>query len=272
MMPPISTHGISLVIQPPRPQQVDLAQLLDTDLFDDKMREFLELCIQQRRNILLAGDPGSGRTTLLGALASMIPQDERVVSVERVRELELAHPHWVALETRAPDAHGNGGVSLQSLIEHSLRIRPQRILLGDIEGSEVQSILPRMLLGLDGVMMTARATSPEQLLYRLETLLLTSTSISSRHAASHQIGAAFDVVIQLNQFACGSRKVTSICELASDEEGTLFLNELFSFQKEGNDADGRIKGAFVATGAQPQFYQELDRLGVQLNTDLFATT
>lgn len=269
IMPPISTHGISLTLQLPKKQHLFFEQLEESQLLDSSMRTFLEHCIQHRRNILLAGDPGSGRTTLLNALAGMFGENERIISVERVRELQLEQPHWIALETRAPDTQGQGGVSMRALIEHALRIHPQRVLLGDIEGTELQTLLPRMLLGLDGVLMTARATSPEQLLYRLETLLMTASEGASQHALSHQIGAAFDIVIQLNQFACGSRKITSICELTSDAEGALILNELFTFQKEGNDEQGHVTGSFQATGAHPQFYDELHRLGVHLDTSIF---
>lgn len=272
ILPPVAQHVI-LTLQPPKQKSLALQDLQESGLLSDQMQQFLTSCLAYRRNILLAGDPGSGRTTLLGALASTLPENERIVSVERVRELQLTHPHWVALESRPPEPQGGGGVTISSLLEYAQRMRPQRIIIGDLEGKELTTLMPRMYLGLDGVMMTARATSPEQLLYRLETALLSSPEPSSRAALHQQIGAAFDVVIQLNQFACGTRKVTSICELTSNEEdGTLLLNELFQFQKEGNDEEGHVVGTFAPTGAQPQFYEDLARLGVELDLSVFQAS
>ena len=265
---PISRTGTTLYIRPPKQSSWELDQLVASETLSPQMTQFLNDCLQNRRNILLAGDPGSGRTTLLNAIALQIPTDERVLSVESVGELQLPHPNWVALETRAPDLYGNGTVNMRELIIHSLRINPQRLLVGDVDGAAMSELLPSLVAGLDGVCLTGRAHSSQKLLQRLETLV--QAQGSQQKNIKGQLVESFDVVIQLNQYACGTRKVTAIQELTGVQNDQFELQDLFVFDNHGTDTNGQIQGSFRATGTQPQFYQELLQRGAHLDTSIFS--
>ncbi|MCB9637283.1 MAG: Flp pilus assembly complex ATPase component TadA [Myxococcales bacterium] len=246
IFPPYARRGISLTLRKPRLERIALEEALDEGFLSGDMAEVLKQAVERRCNLLVSGDFSSGRTTLLNLLADAIPAHERIVSVESFGELELSQPNWVSLVSRGADFQGEGGVSTAALLEQALRIRPQRLILGDLTAAEADLLVPSLVAGLDGVLTTTGASTPAQAMRRLEALL----ESAGARAAHKQLAEAFQLIVQISAFADGSRRVTSIVEVVSDAQGGPQLNELYRFE---SDNPSSSDGQFVAL-AEPSFF------------------
>jgi pilus assembly protein CpaF len=222
-----------------------------------------------KRNIIVSGGTGSGKTTLLNVLSNYIPVAERVVTVEDAAELQLVQPHVVSLEARPANMEGRGAVSIRELVKNCLRMRPDRIVVGECRGGEALDMLQAMNTGHDGSLTTAHANTPRDMLRRLEVMVLMSGMDLPIMAIREQISSAVHMIVQQTRFPDGSRRVTSVTEVTGIEGETIALSEIFRFDQEGFDDDGRVKGSFKATGQIPVFYEELRERGINLNLEIF---
>jgi pilus assembly protein CpaF len=236
------------------------------------MAELINGVVRARLNVIVSGGTGSGKTTLLNVMSASIPGDERIITIEDAAELQLQQPHVVRLETRPPNIEGKGEISQRDLLRNSLRMRPDRIIMGEVRGSEVLDMLQAMNTGHDGSMTTIHANSPRDALTRLEHMLgMTGLKAESR-ALRQQIAAALSVVIQVSRLSDGQRKITSLQEITGIEGDVISMQEIFRFDQTGLNPDGRVQGQFVATGIRPKFAQRMLTRGIALNDKLFEPT
>jgi pilus assembly protein CpaF len=270
VIPPLSLKGPSITIRKFRRERLGIGDLLRTGSLSPAMARFLEVCIVSRRNVVISGGTGSGKTTLLNVLASFIPAGERIVTIEDAAELQLPQEHWVPLEARPPNLEGRGAISIRDLVKNALRMRPDRIVVGECRGGEALDMLQAMNTGHDGSLTTLHANSPRDALARIETLSLMSGMELPARAIREQIASAVDVIVQQARFPDGSRRITAVSEVCGMEGETLVLQDLFVFREEGRDADGRVRGRFAATGTVPRFFEELRRRGQQVDFTPFA--
>jgi pilus assembly protein CpaF len=233
------------------------------------MAAFLRCCVGARLNILVSGGTGSGKTTTLNVLSSMIPPGERVVTIEDAAELQLQQRHVITLESRPANLEGRGEISIRQLVRNSLRMRPDRILVGEVRGGEALDMLQAMNTGHDGSLSTCHANTPRDTLARLETMtLMAGTELPSR-AIREQIASALHLVVQQSRMRDGSRKITHITEVQGMEGDQIVIQDLYQFRHEGVDANGRVLGKHLSTGLRPLFADALLAQGVELPTDLF---
>jgi pilus assembly protein CpaF len=232
----------------------------------------MRICVEQRKNILISGGTGSGKTTLLNVLSNFIPDGERIITIEDAAELRLAHSHLINLEARPPNAEGRGQIAIRDLVRNALRMRPDRIVVGECRGGEALDMLQAMNTGHDGSLTTLHANSPRDALARLETLVLMAGMDLPLTAIRDQIAAAIDVVIQQARLPDGRRVITAIVEVAGTESGRIQMQELFRHEQLGRDADGRVLSRFNGCNAVPAFYEALGEAGVRLDLSLFNAT
>ena len=231
--------------------------------------EFMKACVRMRKNIVVAGGTGSGKTTLLNLLSGFIPADERIVTVEDAAELRLAQPHVVRLEARPPNIEGRGAVTIRDLVRNCLRMRPDRIIVGECRGGEALDMLQAMNTGHDGSLTTVHANSPRDVISRLETMVLMSGMELPSRAIREQIASAVDIVIHESRLSDGSRKVVAISEVTGLEGQQIVMQDIFAFHQSGLDENGRVQGVFRPTGAVPTFYEHLKSRGLHLDAALF---
>ena len=236
------------------------------------MAELINGLVRARLNVLVSGGTGSGKTTLLNVMSASIPVDERIITIEDAAELQLQQPHVVRLETRPPNIEGKGEISQRDLLRNSLRMRPDRIIMGEVRGAEVLDMLQAMNTGHDGSMTTIHANSPRDALTRLEHMLGMAGLKAESRALRQQIGAALSVVIQVSRLSDGQRKITSLQEITGIEGDVISMQEIFKFDQTGLSPEGRVLGAFVATGIRPKFAQRLSTRGIVLSDKLFEPT
>ncbi len=236
------------------------------------MAELINGLVRARLNVLVSGGTGSGKTTLLNVMSASIPVDERIITIEDAAELQLQQPHVVRLETRPPNIEGKGEISQRDLLRNSLRMRPDRIIMGEVRGAEVLDMLQAMNTGHDGSMTTIHANSPRDALTRLEHMLGMAGLKAESRALRQQIGAALSVVIQVSRLSDGQRKITSLQEITGIEGDVISMQEIFRFEQTGLNPDGRVQGQFVATGIRPKFAQRLSTRGIALSDTLFEPT
>jgi pilus assembly protein CpaF len=251
------------------------AELSATDLvakgaMTESMLILLAGCVLARLNVLISGGTGSGKTTLLNALSSFIPTAERVVTIEDAAELRLQQDHVVRLETRPPNAEGRGEVMARDLVKNALRMRPDRIILGEVRSAEALDMLQAMNTGHEGSLATIHANTPRDAMARLETMILFAGTNLPNKATREQISSAIDVVVQVSRMADGSRRITSITELTGMEGEIITMQELFKYHRRGIATDGTVIGGFEATGVRPTFADRLRLAGAELPPDLFA--
>lgn len=269
IIPPLSIRGPAVTIRKFSRDALTIENLINFGTVSPAMAKFLQACVQARLNIVVSGGTGSGKTTTLNCLSSFIPSDERIVTIEDAAELQLKQDHVVTLETRPPNIEGRGAITIRDLVRNSLRMRPNRIVIGEVRGGEALDMLQAMNTGHDGSLTTGHANSPRDMLSRLETMVLMAGMDLPMRAIREQISAALDVIVQQTRLRDGSRKITHICEVVGMEGDVITLQDIFVFSQAGRDPTGKIIGEFKPTGIRPKFYEELVEAGAQLPPDIF---
>jgi pilus assembly protein CpaF len=234
------------------------------------MMALMEAGVKGRLNIIVSGGTGSGKTTLLNVLSGFIPEDERIVTIEDAAELQLRQEHVVTLESRPPNVEGRGQITIRDLVRNALRMRPDRIVVGEVRSGETLDMLQAMNTGHDGSITTAHANNPRDLISRLETMVLMAGMDLPLRAIREQIASAIDLVVQQTRMRDGSRKITSITEVVGMEGDIITLQDLYVYELEGQDTTGKFKGRFRATGIHPQFTDKMKNNGVGIRDDWFS--
>jgi len=269
VIPPLALKGPSITIRKFSKRKLVSDDLLRFGSASPAMVEFMRICVEHRKNVLISGGTGSGKTTLLNILSNFIPEDERIVTIEDAAELQLHHPNIVSLEARPANIEGKGQVSIRDLVRNSLRMRPDRIVVGECRGGEALDMLQAMNTGHDGSLTTAHANSPRDMLARLEVMVLMAGMDLPVTAIREQVASAIDIIVQQTRFPCGTRKVTNIVEVTGVESGKIQLQQVFSFVQTGIGSDGKTQGDFRGHGFVPEFYEELSAVGVPLDLAVF---
>jgi pilus assembly protein CpaF len=266
---PLAVDGPLLSIRRFPAERLQADDLVGLKALAPNMLEFLRHCVGAKLNILVSGGTGAGKTTLLNVLSSFISARDRIVTIEDAAELQLRQEHVVRLETRPPNVEGKGAVRQRQLLVNSLRMRPDRIIVGEVRGEEALDMLQAMNTGHDGSLTTVHANSPRDALSRLETMVAMANVNLPDKAMRQQIASAIQVVIQQARLSDGTRKVTSVSEITGMEGDIITMQEIYRFDKLGLSADGRVVGRFVATGVRPKVSERLRSSGIQLGPDLF---
>ncbi len=272
IIPPLSLIGPCLTIRKfsQRPFTVD--DLIGFGTLDEKIANFLKACVKARINILVSGGTGSGKTTMLNLLSSFIPSDERIVTIEDAAELRLQQDHVVTLEARPANIEGAGAITIRDLVKNALRMRPDRIIVGEVRAGEALDMLQAMNTGHDGSLTTAHANTPRDALSRLETMVLMSGIELPVRAIRDQISAGIDLVVHQSRIKDGSRKITQISEVQGLEENTIVMQDIFRYVQTDIDANGKSIGHFEATGMRPRFMEKFQINGVSLPDSIFFDT
>lgn len=269
IIPPLALKGPTITIRKFPEKRLTVQDLVDMNSLSADMSKFLESCVLHKRNVIISGGTGSGKTTLLNVLSNFIPNGERIITIEDAAELKLDHDHLISLESRPENAEGKGSVTIRDLVKNSLRMRPDRIVVGECRGAESLDMLQAMNTGHEGSLTTLHANTPRDALSRLETLILMAGMELPLQAIREQIVSAIDIIVQQTRFACGTRKITHITEVTGIEGNTIQLQDIFKYNKSGYNDDGVIQGTFRSTETIPSFYQELIDSGSEINTDYF---
>jgi len=269
IIPPLALKGPALTIRKFKRDLLTALDLVELGSMTPAMAEFLDACVKARRNLVVSGGTGSGKTTLLNVLSGYIPSGERIVTIEDAAELRLCQEHWVQLESRPPNIEGKGAVTIRDLVRNSLRMRPDRIVVGECRGGEALDMLQAMNTGHDGSLTTLHANSPRDALARLETMVLMSGMELPVRAIREQVASAVNLIVQQQRYADGTRRVSAISEVRGLDGEAIEVQDVFQFRQEGFDAERRVVGRFLATGLVPAFYQELQERGVAVNMDVF---
>jgi pilus assembly protein CpaF len=267
---PLSLDGPALTIRRFGTQRMHVADLITVGALTAPIMDFLRAAVEARQNILVSGGTGSGKTTLLNALSSFIPHAERILTIEDVAELKLEQPHVVRLEARPPNLEGTGGVSIRDLVRNALRMRPDRIVVGECRGGEALDMLQAMNTGHDGSLTTIHANSARDALSRVETMVLMSGYELPLRAIRQQSASAIDLVIQVARLRDGARRVTGISEVTGMEGDMITMQDLIKYHQHGINAQGKVIGEFESTGVQPNCLKRFEELGVIFNTALFS--
>ena len=264
IIPPLSIDGPVLSIRRFGAEPLKMDKLIEYKALTREIAEMLQMCVTARLNTLISGGTGAGKTTLLNALSAYIPETERIVTIEDSAELQLQQPHVVRLETRPSNIEGKGEVAQRDLVKNALRMRPDRIVIGEVRGGEAIDMLQAMNTGHDGSLTTIHANTPRDALSRLETMIqMTGMNLSER-AMRQQIASALDVVLQVARLSDGTRRVTSISEITGMEGDTITMQEVFHFERTGISPQGEVIGRFRPTGIRPRFAEKLKAAGMQL--------
>jgi len=269
IIPPLALKGPCITIRKFKRDLLGVDSLIGFGTLTPPMAQFLETCVKVRRNVVISGGTGSGKTTLLNVLAGYIPEQERIISIEDAAELQLPQDHWIQLESRPANIEGKGQITIRDLVRNALRMRPDRIVVGECRGGEALDMLQAMNTGHDGSLTTLHANSTRDALARLETMVLMSGMELPVRAIREQIASAVNVILQQTRFADGSRKVTAVSEVSGMEEDVITLQDIFRFKQEGFDDRGAVVGRFVATGLVPKFYDDLQQRGIQVDLEIF---
>jgi pilus assembly protein CpaF len=269
IIPPLALDGPSMSIRRFGSNPLKLEDLLNYKAFTPEMAMLLEAAIKARLNIVISGGTGCGKTTLLNTLSSFIPSDERIITIEDAAELQLQQEHTVRLETRPPNIEGKGQVTTRDLVRNALRMRPERIIIGECRGAEALDMLQAMNTGHAGSMTTLHANSTRDAQARLETMIMMAGMELPVKAMRQQISSAVDLIVQANRLQGGPRKVTCICEVMNMEQDIIIMQDIFRYRQLGIDQNGRAFGQFEATGVRPSFMQRMEASGLKLPTNLF---
>jgi pilus assembly protein CpaF len=269
IIPPLAIDGPTLTIRKFAEDPFQIEDLIGFNTLNSKMGDVLQACVKGRLNIIVSGGTGSGKTTTLNVLSSFIPEDERIVTIEDAAELQLNQSHIVRLETRPPNVEGKGEVSIRDLVKNSLRMRPDRIVVGEVRSGEALDMLQAMNTGHDGSLTTAHANSPRDMLSRLETMVLMSGMNLPIKAVRDQVSSAVDLIVQQSRLQDGSRKITYITEVLGMEGDVIILQDIFKFMQKGIDHRGHVIGEFEFTGIMPRFLQNLRNHGIEISPHVF---
>ena len=267
IIPPLALHGASVTVRKFADKKLTTDDLIAFGSMTKEMALFLEEAVKARKNILVAGGTGSGKTTLLNVLSQFIPEGERVITVEDSAELKLTHPNLVNLEARPANIEGKGRITIRDLVINTLRMRPDRIIVGECRGAEALDMLQAMNTGHDGSLTTAHANNPRDALTRLENMVMMAGFELPSSAIREQIASALDLIVQQTRMVDGSRKVVKITEITGREGNQILMQDIFTFEQTGLDEKGRVQGYHTATGNIPQFIDEMRRSG-RLNLDM----
>jgi pilus assembly protein CpaF len=269
VIPPLALDGASVSIRRFGTNPLKLEDLLNYKAFTPEMAMLMEACIKARLNIIISGGTGCGKTTLLNTMSSFVPHEERIVTIEDAAELQLQQDHVVRLETRPPNIEGKGMVTTRDLVRNALRMRPERIIIGECRGGESLDMLQAMNTGHAGSMTTLHANTPRDAQARLETMIMMAGMELPIKAMRQQISSAVDLIIQANRLQGGPRKVTHITEVMGMEQDMIIMQDIFRFKQLGIDQNGRAYGQFEATGVRPSFVNRLESSGIKLPSNLF---
>lgn len=270
IIPPLALSGPTITIRKFPKNPLKASDLIRFNSVSPKMISFLEACVKGRLNILVSGGTGSGKTTLLSILSAFIPDNERIVTIEDAAELQLRQNHVVTLESRPANIEGSGAVTIRDLVRNALRMRPDRIIVGEVRSGETLDMLQAMNTGHDGSLTTAHANTPRDLLSRLETMVLMSGMEIPVKAIRGQIASALDLIVQQSRFKDGSRKIVNITEVVGMEGDTIILQDLYTYRQDGINASGTVKGNFYSTGIRPGFIEKLTSNGILVHDDWFS--
>jgi pilus assembly protein CpaF len=243
--------------------------LLELGSLDERISRFLKRAVQSKQNILISGGTGSGKTTLLNTLSSFIPNSERIVTIEDAAELQLQQDHVVRLETRPSNIEGKGAVNATDLVRNALRMRPERIVIGECRGAETLDMLQAMNTGHEGSMTTLHANTPRDAIARVETMIMMTGFEMPLKAMRTQVASAIDLIVQATRLQGGARKVTQITEIVGMEQDTVVMQDIYRYEQDGIDENGRAHGKFVATGVRPSFMPRLESAGIRLSSSAF---
>lgn len=267
---PVAIKGPSITIRKFSRKKLDANDLMRFGAINPAMISFLKVAVARRANIVISGGTGSGKTTLLNVLSNFIPDDERIVTVEDAAELQLSQPNLVSLEARPPNIEGRGAITIRDLVKNCLRMRPDRIVVGECRGGEALDMLQAMNTGHDGSLTTAHANSPRDCLSRLEVMTLMSGLEIPMQAVREQICSAVNLIVQQTRFSCGTRRVTYITEITGLENNIISMQDIFRFEQDGFTPEGKVQGRFVPTGHVPDFYQDLVQRGIGVDMSIFS--
>jgi pilus assembly protein CpaF len=266
---PLALKGPSLTIRKFSKRKLVSDDLLKFGSASPQMIEFLKVAVEQRKNIIISGGTGSGKTTLLNILSNFIPNEERIVTVEDAAELQLHHDNLVSLEARPANLEGKGQIAIRDLVRNCLRMRPDRIVVGECRGGEALDMLQAMNTGHDGSLTTAHANTPRDMLARLEVMVLMAGMDLPVTAIREQVASAVDIVVQISRYGCGARKITHITEITGVESGRIQMQDLFNFVQTGIDTNHKTVGYFTGCGSTPEFYEKLAMLGIRVDLSVF---
>ncbi|MGI6495344.1 MAG: ATPase, T2SS/T4P/T4SS family [Kiritimatiellia bacterium] len=266
---PLSLVGPCLTIRKFSKTPLRDADLIRFGTLTPQMAEFLSACVRMRKNIVVSGGTGSGKTTLLNVLSCYIPGDERIVTIEDAAELRLVQPHLVRLEARPPNIEGRGAITIRDLVRNALRMRPDRIIVGECRGGEALDMLQAMNTGHDGSLTTVHANTPRDVVSRLETMVMMAGMDLPSRAIREQIASAIDIIVHEARYSDGGRRIAQVSEVVGLEGTQVVMQDIFAFQQTGLDAAGKVAGSFRATGSVPTFFQDLAPRGIHLDPAIF---
>jgi pilus assembly protein CpaF len=269
IIPPLSLNGPAMTIRKFAQRRLGMHDLIGLGTISPEMGEFLGLCVQARLNVLVTGGTGSGKTTFLNVLSSYIPDDERIITIEDAAELKLDQRHWLRLESRPANVEGSGQVTIRDLLRNALRMRPDRIVVGEVRGPEALDMLQAMNTGHDGSLSTVHCNSPRDAVSRIETMVLMAGFDLPVRAIREQVASALHLIAHTERLHDGSRKVVRVTEVQRMEGDQVTLQDLFVFNVHGTTANGSIAGALESTGLHPTFKDDFHRRGIELPADLF---
>ena len=269
IIPPLSLNGPTISIRKFAKGVFTEADYLRMGSLDQKMVDFMRACVRARLNIVVSGGTGTGKTTMLNMLSSFLPSSERIVTIEDAAELQLNQRHLVRLEARPPNIEGRGEVSIRQLVINALRMRPDRIIVGEVRGGEALDMLQAMNTGHDGSLTTAHSNSARDTLHRVETMVLMAGTDMPLRAIREQIAAAFDLIIHLERMSDGSRKVVQVSEVQGLEGEVIVMQDVFRYEQTGV-SDGRVEGVFTPTGIRPKFVEQFPAKGIPVQADWFT--
>ncbi|WBW95541.1 CpaF family protein [Oceanirhabdus sp. W0125-5] len=269
IIPPLALNGPTITIRKFAKDPLTVENLINFGTLTRDMAVFIDACVKAKLNIFISGGTGSGKTTTLNVLSSFIPDDERIITIEDAAELQLSQDHVVSLESRPPNIEGKGAVKIRDLVRNSLRMRPERIVIGEVRGGEALDMLQAMNTGHDGSLATGHANSPRDMITRLETMVLMAGMELPIKAIRQQIAGAIDLIVQQARLKDGSRKIVNITEVQGLEGDIVVLQDIFTYKQQGIDKNGKIIGAMVSTGIRPKFYDRLESSGIHIPDSIF---